>query len=128
MAKQNKVCSNLQQDFDNTEKKQARTNIDASQINYVDALPGHQPTSEVGDLFVVEYESGKHFNDGNGNIGVRTGIREYRQRIAEYRSRRTLDEPAGTSGFYHVGPYRPRYRQRQYLHDYYFQHYQPLRI
>ena len=70
MAKQNKVCSNLQQDFDNTEKKQARTNIDASQINYVDALPGHQPTSEVGDLFVVEYESGKHFNDGNGNIGV----------------------------------------------------------
>ena len=69
MAKCNKVCSNLQQDFDNTEKKQARTNIDASQIQYVNATPGHQPTSEVGDLFVVEYESGKHFNDGDGNIG-----------------------------------------------------------
>ena len=32
MAKQNKVATNLAQDFDNTEKKQARTNIDASQI------------------------------------------------------------------------------------------------
>jgi len=70
MAKQNKVATNLAQDFDNTEKKQARTNIDASQIQYVNATPGHQPTSQVGDLFVVEYESGKHFNDGNGNIGV----------------------------------------------------------
>ena len=70
MAKQNKVATNLAQDFDNTEKKQARTNIDASQIQYVNATPGHQPTSEVGDLFIVEYESGKHFNDGNGNIGV----------------------------------------------------------
>lgn len=70
MAKCNKIVSNIAQDFDNTEKRQARTNIDASQINYVDALPGHQPTSQVGDLYVVEYESGKHFNDGTTNIGM----------------------------------------------------------
>lgn len=70
MAKQNKVATNLAQDFTNNEKKQARTNIDASQVQYVNATPGHQPTSEVGDLFVVEYESGKYFNDGSGNIGV----------------------------------------------------------
>lgn len=70
MAKCNKVVSNIAQDFDQNERKQARDNIAASQINYVDALPGHQPTSQVGDLFVVEYESGKHFNDGSGNIGI----------------------------------------------------------
>ena len=68
--KQNKVATNLQQDFSTVEQKQARDNIGASQVNYVDALPGHQPVVTKGDLFVVEYESGKKFNDGSGDIGI----------------------------------------------------------
>lgn len=68
--KQNKVATNLQQDFTTAEKTQARHNIEASKIAYVDALPGHQPISTTGDLFIVDYESGKYFNDGTGNISV----------------------------------------------------------
>ena len=68
--KQNKVATNLQQDFTTAEKTQARQNIEASKVAYVDALPGHQPISTTGDLFIVDYESGKYFNDGNGNISV----------------------------------------------------------
>ncbi len=68
--KQNKVATNLQQDFSTVEQKQARDNIGASQINYVDALPGHQPVVTRGDLFIVEYESGKKFNNGSGDIGI----------------------------------------------------------
>lgn len=68
--KQNKVATNLQQDFTNAEKTQARQNIEASKVAYVDALPGHQPISTTGDLYIVDYESGKYFNDGSGNISV----------------------------------------------------------
>lgn len=68
--KQFKICSNLQQDFTTAEKTQARQNIEASKVAYVDALPGHQPISTTGDLFIVDYESGKYFNDGTGNISV----------------------------------------------------------
>ena len=70
MAKCNKVVSNIAQDFDQNERKQARDNIEASKIAYVDALPGHQPISTTGDLYIVDYESGKYFNDGSGNISV----------------------------------------------------------
>lgn len=72
--KQNKVATNLQQDFTTAEKTQARQNIEASKIAYVDALPGHQPISTTGDLFIVDYESGKYFNDGTGNISVAVPI------------------------------------------------------
>ena len=68
--KANKVCTNLSQDFSTVEQKQARDNIGASQINYVNATPGHQPIVTKGDLFIVDYESGKYFNDGTGNISV----------------------------------------------------------
>ena len=65
----NKVLYNVDQtaDTSNAEKKQARDNIAASQINYVQATGG-TPTSEVGDLFVVQYQSGKHLNNGQENI------------------------------------------------------------
>lgn len=38
MAKLNKVCTNIVQDFTDTEKARARTNIDASQIKYDNAV------------------------------------------------------------------------------------------
>lgn len=65
----NKVCYNINQVNDTTsnEKKQARDNIEASQVKYVNAV-GTVPTSTVGDLNIVQYQSGLHLNDGNGNI------------------------------------------------------------
>lgn len=66
--KMNKVATNLQQDFTESEKQTARNNIAASQIKYIDARS--TITQAVGDLNVVRYQSGTHFNDGNGNIGV----------------------------------------------------------
>lgn len=66
--KMNKVATNLQQDFTESEKLTARNNIAASQVKYVDAIG--TVTQSVGDLNIVKYQSGTHFNDGNGNIGV----------------------------------------------------------
>lgn len=66
--KMNKVATNLQQDFTDSEKLMARNNIAASQVKYVDAIG--TVTQEVGDLNIVKYQSGTHFNDGTGNIGV----------------------------------------------------------
>lgn len=68
MSKQNKVATNLQQDFTTEEQKQARDNISASQIAYIQATGG-TPTTEVGDLFVVQYQSGKKLSDGSGDLG-----------------------------------------------------------
>lgn len=68
MSKQNKVATNLQQDFTTEEQKQARDNISASQIAYVQATGG-TPTTEVGDLFIVQYQSGKKLSDGSGDLG-----------------------------------------------------------
>lgn len=56
------------QTFDNSEKVQARTNIDASKVGYVNALGG-TPLTELGDLYVVTYQSGKTLNDGTGDLG-----------------------------------------------------------
>jgi hypothetical protein len=69
MAAINKVLYNINQvnDTTSTEKKQARDNIEASQVNYVNAI-GSVPTVTVGDLNVVQYQSGLHLNDGQGNI------------------------------------------------------------
>ena len=69
MSTNNKVCYNIDQTSDTTsvEKKQARDNIEASQINYVNAV-GSVPTVTPGDLNIVTYQSGVHLNDGNGNI------------------------------------------------------------
>lgn len=69
MATINKVLYNISQvnDTSSTEKKQARDNIAASQVNYVSALGG-TPTVTLGDLNVVTYQSGVHLNDGTGNI------------------------------------------------------------
>lgn len=69
MATINKVLYNINQVNDTTssEKKQARDNIEASQVNYVNAI-GSVPTVTVGDLNVVQYQSGLHLNDGQGNI------------------------------------------------------------
>lgn len=69
MAAINKVLYNINQvnDTTSTEKKQARDNIEASQVNYVNAV-GSVPTVTVGDLNVVQYQSGLHLNDGLGNI------------------------------------------------------------
>lgn len=69
MAAINKVLYNINQVNDTTssEKKQARDNIEASQVNYVNAI-GSVPTVTVGDLNVVQYQSGLHLNDGQGNI------------------------------------------------------------
>lgn len=69
MAAINKVLYNINQvnDTTSTEKKQARDNIEASQVNYVNAV-GSVPTVTVGDLNVVQYQSGLHLNDGQGNI------------------------------------------------------------
>ena len=66
--KQNKVATNLQQDFTTQEQKQARDNISASQIAYIQATGG-TPTTEVGDLFVVQYQSGKKLSDGSSDLG-----------------------------------------------------------
>ena len=68
MSKQNKVATNLQQDFTTEEQKQARDNISASQIAYIQATGG-TPTTEIGDLFVVQYQSGKKLSDGSGDLG-----------------------------------------------------------
>ena len=67
--KLNKLCSNINQsnDFTDAEKHTMRNNIEASQVNYVNAI-GQVPTVTVGDLNVVQYQSGLHLNDGNGNI------------------------------------------------------------
>lgn len=69
MASINKVCYNIDQtnDTNSTEKKQARDNIAASQINYITATGG-TPVVNTGDLNIVTYQSGLHLNDGNGNI------------------------------------------------------------
>lgn len=70
----NKVTVNVDQTnpsnggFTASEKLQARNNIAASQVKYINTIGGI--TETVGDLNIVNYESGKHFNDGNGNIGV----------------------------------------------------------
>lgn len=68
MSKQNKVATNLQQDFTTEEQKQARDNISASQIAYVQATGG-TPTVDVGDLFVVQYQSGKKLSNGTDDLG-----------------------------------------------------------
>ena len=69
MATINKVLYNINQTSDttSTEKKQARDNIAASQVNYVTATGG-TPVVNTGDLNIVTYQSGLHLNDGNGNI------------------------------------------------------------
>lgn len=69
MAQQTKVSVNIQQDFNEDQQRQARSNIGASKVQYVDTTV--EPiTVERGDLNVVKYQSGTHFNDGDGNIGV----------------------------------------------------------
>jgi hypothetical protein len=69
MAQQTKVSVNIQQDFNEDQQRQARSNIGASKVQYVDTTV--EPiTVERGDLNVVKYLSGTHFNDGDGNIGV----------------------------------------------------------
>lgn len=50
------------------QKTRARNNIAASQIQYVQTVG--QPSSRVGDLYIVDYESGKYLNDGTGNIAA----------------------------------------------------------
>lgn len=69
MAYNNKVCYNIDQTGDTTsaEKKQARDNIEASQVNYINAI-SPTPTTTHGDLNLVTYQSGLHLNDGVGNI------------------------------------------------------------
>lgn len=69
MATINKVLYNIDQtnDTNSTEKKQARDNIAASQVNYITATGG-TPVVNTGDLNIVTYQSGLHLNDGNGNI------------------------------------------------------------
>lgn len=69
MAKINKVLYNIDQTGDTTseEKKQARDNIEASQVNYINAITP-TPTITPGDLNLVTYQSGLHLNDGVGNI------------------------------------------------------------
>lgn len=69
MSTINKVLYNIDQTSDTTsqEKKQARDNIEASQVNYVNAI-STTVTSTTGDLNIVQYQSGLHLNDGNGNI------------------------------------------------------------
>ena len=69
MAAINKVLYNVNQVNDTTsnEKKQARNNIEASQVKYVNAV-GSTSTVTVGDLNVVQYQSGLHLNNGTGNI------------------------------------------------------------
>ena len=47
MSKQNKVATNLQQDFTDAEKLQARQNIGASQISYDNALTDMTVTKEI---------------------------------------------------------------------------------
>lgn len=64
----NKVCTNIQQDFTPEQRAQARENISASQVKYINTIGGL--TQEVGDLNLVNYESGLHLNDGDGNIGL----------------------------------------------------------
>lgn len=65
----NKVCYNIDQtgDTSSAEKKQARDNIEASQVNYINAITP-TPTVTSGDLNLVTYQSGLHLNDGNQNI------------------------------------------------------------
>lgn len=69
MAYINKVLYNIDQTGDTTsaEKKQARDNIEASQVNYINAI-SPTPTITPGDLNLVTYQSGLHLNDGVGNI------------------------------------------------------------
>ena len=69
MATINKVLYNINQTNDTTtqEKKQARDNIEASQVNYVNAL-SPTPSITTGDLNIVQYPSGLHLNNGSGNI------------------------------------------------------------
>lgn len=69
MSTINKVLYNIDQTNDTTtqEKKQARDNIQASQVNYVNAVGG-VPTVTPGDLNLVTYQSGLHLNDGTSNI------------------------------------------------------------
>ena len=69
MAQQTKVSVNIQQDFNEDQQRQARDNIGASKVQYVDTTVNPM-TVEHGDLNVVKYLSGTHFNDGDGNIGV----------------------------------------------------------
>lgn len=69
MAQQTKVSVNIQQDFNEDQQRQARDNIGASKVQYVDTTVA-PITVERGDLNVVKYQSGTHFNDGDGNIGV----------------------------------------------------------
>lgn len=64
--KQPYVSTLIEQDFDSDEKAQARSNIDASQVRYVNTIGQH--TERVGDLAIVRYESGLHMNDGSQNI------------------------------------------------------------
>jgi hypothetical protein len=73
MSTINKVLYNIDQTNDTTtqEKKQARDNIEASQVNYVNAI-GSVPTVTLGDLNIVTYQSGLHLNDGTGNISPLT--------------------------------------------------------
>lgn len=47
MGTQNKVAVNLQQDFDDTEKQQARDNIGASQIKYDNSVTNMTVTKEI---------------------------------------------------------------------------------
>ena len=47
MAKLNKVCTNIVQDFTDTEKAQARTNISASQIKYDNAVTDMTVMKEI---------------------------------------------------------------------------------
>lgn len=64
--KQPYVSTSIQQDFTEEEKEQARENIGATQVLYVDEVGTR--TEIAGDLEIVRSNTGLHLNDGTENI------------------------------------------------------------
>lgn len=98
MAQQTKVSVNIQQDFNENQQKQARDNIGASKVQYVDTTV-NPITVEHGDLNIVKYQSGTHFNDGEGNVGVMvpepaSGMNDYVLMNTEQGVRWEVNNPA----------------------------------